>query len=285
MKGLEMEIKRMVGGVAKHTKVYELPRLTPNEETPSMRTREEVQQKVCARAEELAVADQHRGPGHFAEQHYHLALREISPADKDIERGLAPTDGDGNQAAAASRHLAEEITRHEHHGYSRDEAIKKATDEERASGLHQTRAALPKDSPWAVAGEKEQQDAARHFSRMTGQRRGEIVAKAYAGPGPLSTTHEEKLRTSRPVLVNQVAASCLDRNIPQPDGHERAWIDAWFGVNVPPPAPIAGTDSRAALSGYNKARAEFISEVMEAARVVLRDPQARAALRPTRLGG
>lgn len=274
-----MQIKKMVTPDDKKVRRYTMPMdLTPTQEEPRMRTQAEIQAETVQRAEELAVRDGFQGPGKFAMKHYTLALGERSSQERELERGFVPVGADEGQAAAASRHLAKEITRHEQKGYSRDEAVELAKDDERRSGLHQTRANLPTGSPWAVAGEKEQQDAARHFSLMTGQRRGDVIEKRYAGPGPLSTAHEENRRTSRTELVKREAVSCLRRNIAQPDGQERHRIDEWFADNFPTPRPTSGGGSAADVAAHNALREQTIEAIMEDVRRILRDPAARAAL-------
>jgi hypothetical protein len=74
--------------------------------------RQYIQAKATARAEELAVAQGHRGPGKFSLKHYELALSELSPEEREAERGGAtrqPTySGDPDsmeQAQGAARHI------------------------------------------------------------------------------------------------------------------------------------------------------------------------------------
>jgi hypothetical protein len=73
--------------------------------------RQYIQAKATARAEELAVAQGHRGPGRFTIKHYELALSELSPEEREIERGGGrPTTqeemaSDTYQAKGAARYI------------------------------------------------------------------------------------------------------------------------------------------------------------------------------------
>lgn len=277
-----MIIKRLVTP-EQNVRRYTLPpmELTPDEEGARMSSQAEVQQVAIARAKEFADRRGFAGGGYELVD-YTKALSEMSPEDKAVERGVSTEDGDSlaepTQRQRASTHFAERLCHYEQRGHTKAIAVTLAKDEERASGLHQVRAGLPANSPWAVAGQQEQQDDIRRFSKLTGQHPGEIVAKAYAGPDPLSITHEENRRRSRTELVQREAVSCLRRNIAQPDGQERARIDEWFADNFRTPRPTSGGGSAADVAAHNALREQTIEGIMEDVRRILRDPAARAAL-------
>ena len=284
-----MIVKHMIGAKARCRKTYEFPKfnMTPTEGAPSMRSKEEIEAAVIGRAEQFAHQRNYTGPGKFESVDYKKALAEISPEERALERGLPPDEDDGQieptQRERASRHFAERIKHYEGGGHTKAIAVTLAKAEE--GGLKEVRAGLPRHSPWAAEDEQTRRDEVARFSRLTGARPGEVTVKAHAArSGPLSTIEQEKLRTARPTLVRQVAADCLHRGRTQPDHHSWRWVDSWFGANVPPPPPTPGTDGAAALAGYTTAREAFLDEVIEAARALLRDPQAANLLRPTPLG-
>lgn len=188
------------------------------------------------------------------------------------------------QQEGASGHLAEMIRMNiKTKGYTRKQAIGKALAEE-GHGLRSRRAGFP--LPTADGLSPEQREESDRMSLFYNKERmPDDVLKRYAGPGVLSTSHNEALRTAREVLPRQVAASVMHRGASQPGQPERDWLDHWFGVLVPAPSPEAGGMNRQPLLDYNAAREKFLADMIEEARQLLRDPAERAKLRPTPLGG
>lgn len=68
-----------------------------------MATQTELQDTLCKRAQEIAVGQAWQGPGRFGPRHYRLALEERSPAERDVERGMAGVR-EPSQGERASRH-------------------------------------------------------------------------------------------------------------------------------------------------------------------------------------
>lgn len=293
-----MQIKRMVGAKARCVKRYDVPQfnVTPGEGAPRMRSRADIQDAVIGRAEQFAHQRNYTGPAKFETIDYKKALAELSPEERELERGFVPVGaGEGNQAAAASRHFAERIRHYEQRGHAKAIAVTLAEGEERASGLHKTRANLPTGSPWAAQGQQEQQDEIHRFSKLTGQRRGEIMVKTHAaGGGPDQTTAEAMRELSVDALVRRLAASVLHRGFARPDHAERAFADLWYAINFPPPLPTPGAGpatipgsrpgSGDKLDDYNQRRQATVESVMDQTRRLLADPAQRHTLSPMPLG-
>lgn len=274
-----MIVKRMVEGTARKVARYEFSTPTKGE---GQVTRQEIQRRLITRAEQFAHARHYAGLGKFQQIDYKKAVAELSPEERAIERGF--TVREPSQQQRASRHLAERVRHFTQEGHTPAEAISRATEEHKRSGLGQI--SLPRNSPWTVQGQQEQREEAHRFAMVSGSRIGyEQVRLHDAGPGTLSTTHDEKLRTGRELLPRQVAAAVMYRGAAQPGQAERDWLDHWFGVLNPPPAPVAGGGNAAELSAYNRMREQFLDDLMERARQLLRDPAERAKLQPTKLGG
>jgi len=66
----------------------------------------EVQKVLCGRAEELARGEGWQGPARFGPRHYKMALAEVSPEQRAVERGMAPKP-EATQAQLAARHQDE----------------------------------------------------------------------------------------------------------------------------------------------------------------------------------
>lgn len=93
--------------------------------------RELLQDRVIRRAEQFAHERHYTGPGRFQKCDVDKALAELSPEERQIERGLTGRWREsGSQQARASKHLAEEIAKHRAYGYSHADAIKRALTEE-----------------------------------------------------------------------------------------------------------------------------------------------------------
>lgn len=273
-----MEIKRMVEGTARKVARYEFS--TPKGEGHV--TRQEIQRQLIKRAEQFAHARHYTGLGRFQQIDYEKAVSELSPEERAIERGS--TVREPSQQQRASRHLAERVRHFAQEGHTRAEAVATATEEHRRSGLAALH--LPRNSPWAVQGQQEQREEAHRYAKVAGAKIGNIAVKLHdAGSGVSLSTHDEKLRTARELLPRQVAASVMYRGGSQPGQAERDWLDHWFGVLVPPPAPVAGGGNAAELAAYNRMREQFLDDLMERAQQLLRDPAERAKLQPTKLGG
>jgi len=245
------------------------------------RSRDDIQAALTTRAEELAVARGYSGVGRFERLDYERALAEISPADRAMERNLGPITPEEVEVRelevwqAANPHAKDHAElRH----------LAKQAIEKRRAYLHQDQAAAMLIRQGKARSLREAFAMANAAAPDIAKLAGLPIEQDY-GAGPAETSHEAALRASRAALVRQVAASALQRGISQPDGHERDWIDSWYGTNLPPPPPVARTDQQAAMDAYNARREQFVEGVLQDARRALADPAERAKLKPTRLGG
>ncbi len=272
----------MVVGTATKTRRYDVPmKQTPDDEGGFVRTQYEVQQRAIAQAREFADRRGYKGGG-FEFADYEKALSELGPHERAAERNLGATTPEEVEA----RELQVWQTANPHHAKDHPELrhLAKQAIEKRRAYLHQDQLAASYIRRGEARSLREAFALANAAAPDIAKLAGLPIEQDY-GAGPAETSHEAALRTNRATLVRQVAASALQRGVSQPDGYERAWVDSWFGVNVPPPPPVAGTSNQAELDRYNKERETFIERILEEARALLGDPAERAKLKPTKLGG
>jgi hypothetical protein len=255
-----MEVTTMVtrGIPARH---YTMP-LTTDNQGEHMQNRTEIQQIVIRRAEELATHEGFQGPGRFKPRHYRLALSELSPAEREAERGLTPRQND-SQSSLAGKHFAEQVRLFTQRGLPHDLAIEFAKASE-GEALRARRAGT-------ATGPSE---GAKHFGLFF---RGAASSRAYSGS---TTVDRDKADTLHDVVVKRIAADCLARDLADLDQTHASWADSWYGVVNPAPAPGA---TEVVLAAYNREREAAVNAVLEAARAILRDPEQTAKLRPTTL--
>lgn len=260
-----MQTKKMVAPDAGTVRRYDMPmRLTPRQED-HVRGRTEIQARTMQRAREFADRRGFKG-GSFEVADYQKALSELSPEERAIERGLGSLTG-ASQQQRASRHLAERVRHFAQQGHARAEAIAMATQEHQSSGLAALN--LPRNSPWAAAGERTQRNEVHRFAKLN-------------STGVYPTTHGEAALTGADLLPSKVAASVLARGGNTPNQIEIAWVGDWWEVNQPAPRPAPQADPRI-LDEYNKARLRFVEDVCTEAAAILRDPVKRNQIAPAKL--
>jgi hypothetical protein len=280
-----MQTKEMVASEGT-VRRYTLPmNVTPKGEgqMPRMNSQADIQRSLILRAEELAVREGYQGPGKFTPKYYRLALAERPPSERAAERGFRSSPSrELSQQSRAAKHYAEQIRTHMDKGLSRPEAISRATEEHKRSGLAQL--TLPRNSPWAAAGERTQRNEVHRFAKVAGAKIGNVAVKLHAETDSplLPTTHQEKAATEVGLLAARVAASVLARGGNTPNQIEIAWVSDWWEVNQPTPRPVPQADPRI-LDEYNKARLRFIEDVVQAAAAILRDPVKRNQIAPAKL--
>lgn len=311
-----MQVKKMITP-DQNVRVYTAPlNVTPTEGTSSMRSRAEIQRALIVRAEELAMKEGHHGPGKFAERHYKLACQEISPEARAIERGFIPAREPG-QRVRAYRHQDQLAAMYLQQGRAKTLAEAWTLANQAAPAIAAQAQALTvqqaPDGRWCVMKDsepvqcfrtKEEADAyqtslrgpdteteegARHMSLFFRD------ARYAAGSGPAETSHAAMRAMSREVLVRRLAASAMHGGRADVNETERAFADAWFGENFPPPSPRSGAGpatipgsppgSSDLLTGYNVMREATVEAILQQTRRLLSDPAERQKIRPGGLGG
>lgn len=307
-----MEIKRMIGAAARCLKRYEMPARTPTEGAPTMdvrrMTKEDASRFATKEATEIArergisfetayrnlldanmpLKEAVAGIGTVSEHDRLVRKYQQTGETEEEARRLAGTD-----PRAAYRHVDQVAAM----------KIKQARAQGRTITLSEARQAAIADDPklaeraglLAPRGTVPTEGSEQMAAFYHGETVPEAVMKRYAaGGGVDETTHAAMRELSVEALVRRLAASVLHRGQAWPDHAERAFADAWYATNFPPPLPTPGAGpatipgsrpgSSDKLDAYNQRRQATVESVMDQTRRLLADPAQRHTLSPMPLG-